>query len=247
MGRELKRVAIDFTYPIGHIWKGYINPFMALPCKSCDQTGYNQETLKLSKSWYGTEDNRRWIWVSANRRYDDNAWSNHLTEVEVKALVDAGRLMDLTHVFLADKGWIKREPEYMPTPAEVNEWNRNGMGHDSINRYICVKARALHLGVYGECEHCGGEGEIWQSEQIRKLHDEWEPFDPPSGDGFQLWSTTSEGHPMTPVFKTLELLCEHCEEEQVSSFGTSTLTKSEWKQQLQGSLFTHQEGNNIFI
>ena len=27
-------------------------------------------------------------------------------------------------------------------------------GHDAINRWICVKARAKHLGIYGHCEHC---------------------------------------------------------------------------------------------
>ncbi len=30
------------------------------------------------------------------------------------------------------------------------------MGHDAINRWICVKARAKHLGIYGHCEHCEG-------------------------------------------------------------------------------------------
>lgn len=31
---------------------------------------------------------------------------------------------------------------------------------------------------------------------------------PPKGDGYQLWETTSEGKPMSPVFATLDELCE---------------------------------------
>lgn len=123
-----------------------------------------------------------------------------------------------------------KQPEYIPTAEEVNIWNRTGFGHDSINKEICVKARAKHLGVYGKCNYCNGEGKIWQSEKIKKLHEDWEPFDPPTGKGFQLWSTTTEGHPMTPVFSSLEKLCEYCEKQNVSSFGYDTLSKDQWMQ-----------------
>ena len=36
--------------------------------------------------------------------------------------------------------------------------------------------------------------------------------DPPEGEGYQLWGTTSEGEPRSPVFKTPEELAEWCAE-----------------------------------
>ncbi len=236
MGRELKRVAIDFKYPIGQIWKGYINPFRSMECKSCDGSGLNEKTKKLSDDWY-----------SHLRTDMEDGWGKKITDIEVKALVEHGRLMDFTHTWTSGEGWKKKEPEYIPTADEVNEWNRNGFGHDSINHSICTKARAKHLGFYGHCEVCGGEGEIWQSDEIKKLHEDWKSFDPPTGDGFQLWNTTTEGHPMSPVFDTLEKLCEYLETENVSIFGSSTLTKQKWMETLSEDFISHKSGNMIFL
>lgn len=246
MGRELKRVPLDFKWAIGQLWKGFINPYRSMECKACGGTGLNPATKQLEETWYNSE-NPRWVNLPNGRRYNDNAWSNHLTQVEVNALVEKGRLMDFTHTWQSGEGWKKKEPEYIPTAEEVNQWNRTGMGHDAINRWICVEAWAKHLGVYGKCEYCGGEGEIWQSDEIKKLHDDWQSFEPPTGEGFQLWSTTTEGHPMTPVFATLEELCAYCEKESVSVFGYNTLTKEEWFESLSGGLVVHKEGNAVFI
>jgi len=32
-------------------------------------------------------------------------------------------------------------------------------------------------------------------------------LEPPKGNGFQCWETTSEGSPISPIFKTLDALC----------------------------------------
>jgi hypothetical protein len=57
-------------------------------------------------------------------------------------------------------------PTKYPTPDEVNEWAKKGFGHDAINRWICVEARAKNLGVYGKCEHCGGKGYIFDEDEV---------------------------------------------------------------------------------
>jgi hypothetical protein len=247
MGRELKRMPLDFNWPIDQLWKGFVNPYHSQECKACERTGLNPATKKISDAWYSFG-KAKWVNVNANRRYNDLAWSNHLTQLEVEALVEAGRLYDFTHDFVPGEGWKEKVPAYRPTAEEVNEWNKTSMGHDSINQWICVKARAKSLGVYGHCEHCGGEGEIWQTEEIKKLAEDWQEFQPPVGDGFQLWSTTTEGHPMTPVFATLEALCEHCEVEGVSVFGSDTMSKAEWMKSLGGdNIVTHVVGNLVFI
>jgi hypothetical protein len=194
MGSELKRVPIDFYWPIGKIWKGYVNPYNSSECKFCGGTGYNPATKQINDTWYN--------------------WRYQLTDIETKALLEHSRLSILTHDQTSTGHWKEKEPKYIPTAEEVNEWYKSyPLGHDIVDRWICVEARAKHLGVYAACEHCI-EGQIWKSGELKKLHDEWQPDDPPTGDGYQLWDTVTEG-PITPVFLTLDQLCGYCEKEGV--------------------------------
>lgn len=233
MGRELKRVSLNFNWPIDMVWKGYINPYRSMECKVCGSSGYNEATKKISDDWYSFN-KTKWI-ETKNGRYNDLAWSNHITEVEIEALLKANRLQDFT----SDNG-------YIPTPEEVNKWNREGMGHDSLNQMICVRARAEYLGVYGLCQYCNGEGRIWPSKKIKELAENWEPFDPPKGKGFQLWETTSEGSPISPVFKTLDELSIWCAKN-ATTFGSHKATKEEWLIMLKEEMIFHKIGNTIFI
>lgn len=179
-------------------------------------------------------------------------------------LIEGGRLWDFTRVpineeqveivkkKIADGGnsWLPFDNGYIPTAEEVNHWNRTGMGHDGVNRSICVEAKAKRLGVYGLCEHCNGEGYVFETPEIEKLHNEWKDFDPPVGEGFQLWETTTEGSPKSPVFKTLEELCEWCEDN-ATTFADYKTTKEEWMNMLDSDMVYHKEscpnGNNVIF
>jgi hypothetical protein len=56
MGRELKRVPLDFDWPIGKTWEGYVNPLhVAIKCAACDGDGYSPEMRHLKNLWYGYE------------------------------------------------------------------------------------------------------------------------------------------------------------------------------------------------
>jgi hypothetical protein len=145
MGRELKRVPMDFDWPMKRVWKGYINPYRGINCPWC---------------------------------YDKDL--------------------------------------------------------DSSNGYETT------------CPHCKGSGTIYINEEIERLNNEWEPVDPPEGDGYQLWETTSEGSPASPVFATLEELCEWCADN-ATTFGSEKATKEEWMQMLDSNFVCHKEGNLIFI
>jgi hypothetical protein len=245
MGRELKRVAMDFKWPLNQVWKGYLNPYHSQPCKPCNQSGLNPETKRLNDDWYSF-DRTEWVWINSSKRYNNAAWQYHLTQDEVDALVDWNRLYEFTHTFVAGDGWKRKEPPYRPTADEVNRWSLTGFGHDSINRSICVEVRAKHLGVYGLCEFCNGEGNIWQSEEIRKLSEEWQSFEPPLGDGFQLWETTNEGSPISPAFASLDELCEWAAGN-ANTFGSFTATAQEWREMLDADFVHHKEGNAVFI
>lgn len=247
MGRILKRVPMDFEYPLNQTWKGYLNPYTSIECKACNGSGLNEATRKLDNDWY-----------THLRNDGKEGWVHHLEQEDVQALIDAGRLWDFTRVPInaeqreivkkkvenGENNWLPFNNGYIPTADEVNAWSRI-FGHDTTNRMICVKARATRLGVYGECEYCKGEGEIWQSDDIKKLHDEWKQFEPPVGEGYQLWSTTSDS-PKSPVFKSLEELCEWCENN-ATTFGYYKTTKEQWMEMLKEDFVYHAEGNYIFI
>ena len=68
----------------------------------------------------------------------------------------------------------------------------------------------------------------------------------PKGEGYQLWNTTSEGSPISPVFETLDELCEWAETN-ATTFAYFTATKEQWKKMLDKNFVYHEEGNCMFI
>ena len=217
MGREVKRVDISFNWPLNKIWQGYINPYYKdqKDCPFCNGSGYNKATKRISDEWYSFEDRSK-------------QWCHNITQDEVQALVDKNRLMNFTHTFISGKGWIKKDPAYIPTAEEVNEWSKTRLGHDAINQWICVEARAKRLGVYGNCEYCNGEGVIWLNPVSKDNYNNWKSEEPPEGNAYQLWETTSEGSPCTPPFNTPEELAQYCVDSRVSSFASNTENYDTW-------------------
>lgn len=248
MGRTLRRVPMNFNWPFNQVWEGYINPYRSQECKACDQSGLNPATKQLKDDWYGFSCSEQdWVYTAPNRRYNRKAWSHNIVQDEVDALVKEKRLMDFTHTWTKENRWQPKNPPYHPTAEEVNKWSLEGMGHDSINCWICVEARAKRLGVYGLCKYCHGEGDIWQSEEVKKQHEAWKSFEPPRGKGFQLWETTSEGSPVSPVFASLDELCSWAEGN-ASTFADHKATKEQWKKMLgSDDLVCHKEGNMVFM
>jgi hypothetical protein len=54
--------------------------------------------------------------------------------------------------------------------------------------------------------------------------------------GYQLWETTSEGNPASPVFKTLD----EWYKENATVFGSHKATKEKWKSMLDENFVCHQ-------
>lgn len=52
--------------------------------------------------------------------------------------------------------------------------------------------------------------------------------EPPSGDGWQMWETTSEGSPISPVMVSPEALAEWLSDNKASAFGDQTATYDAW-------------------
>lgn len=219
MSREVKRVPMWFRAKLSEVWIGYRNPWRhyAGPCE-CDGTGQNPATKQIGDEWYdhGGDGSKRWCYA--------------ITQDEVDALVEAGRLHDLTSTFTPGSGWAKDPAKPHPTAEQVNAWAQSEriFGHDAINRWICVETRAKRLGVYGVCEKCGGEGIVWATPEAKAASEAWQPVEPPTGDGWQLWETTSEGSPISAVCATPEALASWCVKNGASTFASATTSYENW-------------------
>jgi hypothetical protein len=247
MGRELKRVPMDFDWPLRKPYVGYINPlYTAVQCEYCESSGASPRAKELCDQWYGKvpfkpEDNGSVPFTSDNpiivefasrngsiefyagqfgysketaisyeaKRLTD-MWNtqlmHHLNDTDVAALIAAGRLKDFTHTWVKGDGWVKKDPEFIPTAKQINEWSLTGFSHDSSNQWVVVQAKCKAEGLPDTCANCDGEGEIWPSKEEKEKYETWEKTDPPKGEGYQMWETTSEGSPISPVFSTAEKL-----------------------------------------
>lgn len=213
MGRQIKRVPLDFDWPLNEIWEGYENPYYKdrHDCPACDGTGYSPLALALEYLFYpysapsalpiaqacpqspqrtAVIDFITTIRALPNGR---GSWHENLTQYDVDVLWKAGRLFNFG------------SPENgNPAPAaeQVNFRYRVGFGHDAINRMLLIEGRLKLWDIETHCSHCGGTGDIWPTPEHQQRCEEWEPTDPPEGTGWQLWETTSEGSPISPVFAT---------------------------------------------
>lgn len=199
-----------------NLWYGYV-PFRPEDNGSTPFTigtpevrAFAERNVSRSPEFYGHGDDA--VRREAQRLCDlwNGQWSHHLDADDVAALIEAGRLRDFTHDFDPD-----RDPRFQPidpppdiTPEMVNRWSLCGFGHDSINQFVVATARCEREGVPSVCQVCDGHGSHEAYPGQRAEAEAWEPSDPPTGDGWQLWETTSEGSPVGPVFATAEELAQ---------------------------------------
>lgn len=213
MGRELKRVPLDFDWPTGVPWVGYVNPYPGKKCHTCRGDSLSPEGRDL---WYGF-------------RFQGEP----LSEDEAQALIKLGRPWDLLAV----------NPN--PTPEEIRVWSL-GRGHDTINSWAILEARATRLGIILGCQDCEGGGLVWPDTGQKALHDQWIPYEPPSGEGYQLWMCRTGTWPLSPVFPTLEELSCWCAPN-ATTFAEFRATAEEWTRMLRANSVCHQEGLMIYL
>lgn len=282
MGRELKRVPLDFKWPIGRIWHGYINPFYgkhSSECIHCEGTGESPEVRKMVARWYGygpfhpsetgsapfTPDHpdvrKLAEWNVRSYGKDEAAiqreaqrlcalfngqWAHHLSQEDVQACWDNNGLMHWSHCFNKETNrWERKKDAKVPTAKEVNDWSILA-SLEAPSSHRVIPAAAKRMKVRTKCQHCKGEGVLWDDPKSQWLANRWSKMHPPKGEGYQLWGTTNEGEPMSPVFPTLDALCEWLEPN-ATTFGSHQTSKENWKQMLDEGMVVHKEGNLIFI
>lgn len=266
MGTELKKVSLDFDWPLNKVWGGFKNPFytQSIECPDCKGNGSSPEYQHLHDLWYGNapfkpEDRGskpflptdELVWRFAKRNVSNapayygigetaimreaqrlcdlfnSEWMYHLNQQDVDALLKGDRLWDFTHIWTQGKGWEPKDPPYVPTPEEVNKWSISGFGHDSSNAWIVISAECDRLGYEKSCKHCDGEGCLWPTREIKQMAEDWTSIEPPTGEGYQIWETVSEGSPISPVFEKPEDLAEWMANHPWNTCDKDT-TKKQW-------------------
>lgn len=189
MGRELKRVPLDFEWPMNKVWKGYLNPHYAKShaCAACDSSGSTTARQRLG-------DLVSLLMLSGD---DSLRGKCHPYFHEAPLYSTQGKTCGKDMAELS-AGLAGRAPSFL--------------GHDACDKWSATKKIIEVAGLpesWGTCLACNGDGTVWESEESKLAAEAWERSEPPAGDGYQIWETVSEGSPISPVFATPEELARH--------------------------------------
>ena len=199
--RTIKRVPLDFDWPLDKRWQGYLNPHYR-KCPSCEG-GYGPGYKEL-------EALVRLILLAGESATSGKPPHPYLRQWGIG--FNAPLPKELAAVA---SGLAEREP-FGP------------FGYDSVAAWVATKkivaAAGLDAEAFSACQHCGGHG---VDPEVYATYEAWEPSEPPAGDGWQMWETTSEGSPQTPVFRTPEELARYCAEH-ATIFGSESADYPTW-------------------
>lgn len=251
MGRELKRVPMDFDWPLKTIWTGFIN-------------GKHRPCPENNKRCFGGYTGAR-QWLESICRLLSLAAEQSVGIVSTddfeKRTHDLAGKQTYPHPYLAG---FPQAPTYglehercawhlVPPTKDLAElvsaitkqpaeFNRLG-GNYAYKLELAIMEAAGMAQNWGICPVCEGH---CVDPAVKAEYDAWERTEPPRGDGYQLWETTSEGSPQSPVFATLEELSAWCETN-ATTFGYNKTSAAEWKRMLAEDMVCHREGNMTFI
>ena len=131
--------------------------------------------------------------------------------------------------FVCDVKRLKAIPELLAHAPYLSAVDPNA-GEDSI----CDLCKAYSEDKCSEAaDYC-----VYNEQNQALWHQE-----PPAGEGYQLWETTSEGSPLSPVFSSLEELCAWASDN-TTLFGNQKVSKDIWDKILNPKKNTKKEKNN---
>lgn len=206
MSREIRRVPVDFDWPLKKTWDGYLLPekFHEKTCMQCFGRGKTP-----AAQWIGR------IALMLDQLIDD------LDQQAKQRPMHPWLVQDTyppTYTEYGDREVTRCEVvrptaeilEFAQALVKDDEYERSrtirrgpmASNRDAIARGLLRTAGLPEKWAY--CPNCHGHGTLEVYEGQRAEGEAWEQTDPPSGDGWQLWETVSEGSPISPVFDRRE-------------------------------------------
>jgi len=201
MGREIKRVPLDFDWPIDKTWEGFLNPHY----KECPGKG--------TTCFGGVTAGREWFEQIVH--FLMAAADNSVEKPRPGQIYPHPYLREFPLAVTA--GYPSRT--VIPPTKDLEELvvglgarSRGGdpFGHGAIDRWSVQKKIMEAAGVdeetWGVCPICKGEG---IDPATKEAYEAWKETPVPTGEGWQVWQTVSEGAPVSPVFATAEELIDY--------------------------------------
>jgi hypothetical protein len=227
MGRKLRRVQLDFQWPLNQVWQGYVNPHIR-PCPEDGRTCFGGSTA--AAKWLDAVAQLLALLGSdaaeAQRREPPRGVFPHpwlrewnLAPKRPLARQVQDRIDALPNRVQRNRAYAAEDAraELLPLTPELLDVLERFSGkpvetafRGASNHYNMRRAFLKFAGVDGEwgiCSTCGGDA---IDPAIREAYEKWEPSDPPQGEGWQLWETVSEGSPISPVFPSARELAHWC-------------------------------------
>jgi hypothetical protein len=196
--KTLKRVPLDFAWPVGRPWEGYADPhYRACPGPGCrsGRTSAGEVLMKM---------------VRLILRAGEGAARGAAPHPRLRELGVEDVSADMIYLTSALAG---RLPGLF--------------GHDECDAHAAARKIVAAAGLaetWGLCEVCGGHGD---DPAAREASESWQPTEPPAGPGWQLWDASGGDCPLSPVFATAEDLATWCERYATTVVGRRA-TRLQW-------------------
>ena len=247
VSREVKRVALDFEWPLKKVWKGYVNPHFkrceAEDCRGGETaasawvSGVARLIAMLGEEAAAAPHARE---LQARGRIHPHpyleAWAQAPRDREPQALRDALAKVegdDAREREVYRDYWRRNMPKLLPLTEELASFVSGVAGrkinagpfnqNPEVDIYrALLRAAKITDERWGSCRACGGSG---IAPEAQKTYDAWEPEEPPAGPGWQLWETVTEGSPISPVFERREGLVSYLEQQGYSRKAAEEFTR----------------------
>ncbi len=259
MGREVRRVSLDFKWPIGKTWEGFLNPHGG-PCPAAARGEcFNGCTSGRHPEGAGSSPvtrtkiqpclaERLGAGLQTQRARFDSV--SVIAQLLAVAGGDAARGPGgrgiWPHPYIQDLPMSPRVnhigPAIGPSAdlAKLTEGlagrGPSFMGHDACDRWSIekkiIEAGGLDPKTWGICMICKGHAD---DPEQRAASEAWEETPPPTGDAWQMWETTSEGSPISPPMSTPELLARWLADNKASAFGDEGASYESWLRMIVGT------------
>lgn len=242
MGRELYRVPLDFDWPLNKPWSGFINPHYK-PCPEDQKTCFHGITA--GALWLETVTRLMCMIAEDARTVQGNGMPPHpyLTSMgskptyDVPAYVTEGLEPGRARMAAVYRYCERRtDAEAMIRPSNDFLQIMDGLlgapespaGFDSYRDYKLyfklLETAGLPKG-WGTCPVCKGDH---LDPAVADVYHAWTRTPPPSGSGWQLWETVSEGSPISPVFETQEFFIQYLVQQGYSLQAATAFSEEGW-------------------
>jgi len=265
MGRELRRVPLDFDWPLRERWVGFVNPHRKL-CPKADTNdchgGYTSAykwmdaichfiALIGDEAAMPAELRNR-----PNRFYPHpylKEWNQSPTTSIPRGVIEALPKEQT----LRDYAYWRYLRDNPPQLLELNEElavlierlaepqdpdlkksfaaRKRGDTFDRLHGYHILDRLLEVTGLPKEWGICPVCQGNGLDPEIQAAHDAWTRSDPPDGPGYQLWETVSEGSPISPVFADEESFVQYLIAEGYSEKAARNFTRIGWVMSAMGS------------